>query len=116
MTAWIVSPSARASDSRLSTTMPTPQPTTVPWPAASKVRQWPSGENLPSSLKKEALLGVNRLGVARAEPEEVRVEQVDVVDHTPGFDVTGEARSRLVDADRLHFLRGEGRDGLDAVA
>ncbi len=43
-TAWMVSPSARALESRFRTTTPAPLPSTVPRASASKARQWPSGD------------------------------------------------------------------------
>ncbi|CAM3655173.1 hypothetical protein COSO111634_22080 [Corallococcus soli] len=48
-TAWISSPSACASDSRLSTTAPTPSLKRVPVALASKGRQCPSWESMPPS-------------------------------------------------------------------
>ncbi len=49
ITAWIVSPSARARSSGLSTTTPSPLPGTVPLAWASKARQWPSRERMSPS-------------------------------------------------------------------
>src|SRR5262245_31414731 len=49
MTARTVSPSASASDRRLSTTTPPPLPQIVPADRASNARQWPSGEVTPPS-------------------------------------------------------------------
>ncbi len=49
ITPCTVSPSAIASDSRLSTTMPPPLPHNVPFASASNERQWPSGERMPPS-------------------------------------------------------------------
>ena len=49
ITARTGSPSANASASRFSTTMPTPEPKTVPWARASNARQWPSGERIEPS-------------------------------------------------------------------
>ena len=48
-TAWMVSPSRRASARRLRATTPQPLPPTVPPARASKARQWPSGERMPPS-------------------------------------------------------------------
>ena len=48
-TAWMTSPSACASDRRLSTTAPTPSLKRVPVAFASKGRQCPSRESMPPS-------------------------------------------------------------------
>ncbi len=50
ITARTVSPSARASASRLSTTTPAPSPNTQPRAPASKVRTCPSGDSMPPSM------------------------------------------------------------------
>jgi hypothetical protein len=49
MTAYTVSPSARASSRRFSTTTPAPWPETKPVAEASKARQWPSRAVVPPS-------------------------------------------------------------------
>ena len=46
ITAWMVSPSARASSSRFKTTTAAPAPPRVPCAAASNARQCPSGEKI----------------------------------------------------------------------
>ena len=47
MTAWIVSPSARARSNRFRTTTAAPLPPTVPPASSAKARQCPSGEAMP---------------------------------------------------------------------
>jgi hypothetical protein len=49
ITACTLSPSASASDNRLSTTTAAPLPGIVPWARASNGRHRPSGENRPPS-------------------------------------------------------------------
>src|SRR5919199_4475166 len=60
MTAWMVSPSARASARRLRTTRPRPLPKRAPWAWASKVRQWPSGDSWPPGWKRWPATGGTR--------------------------------------------------------
>ena len=73
-------------------------------------------ERLPGGLEEEALVGVHQGRIARAEPEERRVEVLDALEHPAGLHVR-RVRERLrAHAGRRQLLVGEMRDRLRAVA
>ena len=73
-------------------------------------------ERLPRGLEEETLLRVEALGLARAEAEEVRVEQLETVEHASGGDEVGVEKRVQVDARAFELVNGERTDRLDAVA
>ena len=64
-------------------------------------------ERVPGRLQEETMLGVEALRLARAEPEEGGVEQVDVLEDAACWDERRVVERRRVDARRLQLAARE---------
>ncbi len=72
-------------------------------------------QGLPGAFQEQTVLRVGDLRVPRRETEEARVEEIGVVQHSPGLDVARIVQRGRGNAGRLELGIGEVRDGLDAL-
>src|SRR5215467_2037082 len=70
---------------------------------------------MPRCFEEDALLRVDALGLSRAEPEESRVEQVDIRDHAAHGDEVWIVKSRWWHTRCLELKPGKLRNRFDAA-
>ncbi len=108
--------SAKARDSKSSSHIPTNTPADVP---ASRSRGSAGVlQRLPRRFEEQALLGVEAVGLAGGDAEELGVQPVDVGEEAApaGRDVAGRPRALGVEGVGVEAIARDGPDGVEPLA